>query len=80
MHLLAIENFIQNKTRSHGANSIEHNSLSNIGVGNAILQPFSCFQLILGAIVKNEDWGTCGGCKSLLVWRLDGIFTFNLAW
>ncbi|CAM6036710.1 unnamed protein product [Sphagnum compactum] len=30
LHLLAIENSMQDKTRSHGANSMEHNSLSTL--------------------------------------------------
>jgi hypothetical protein len=67
LHLLAIENSMHDKTRSHGANSMEHNSLSNKGV-NSILQqlPCSTSNEIMGATMKDGDWPHVADAKRCL--------------
>jgi hypothetical protein len=67
LHLLAIENSMQNMTRSHGANSMEHNSLSSKGV-NSILQQLPCSSSveIMGATVKDGDWPHVADAKACL--------------
>jgi hypothetical protein len=67
LQLLAIENSMQDKTRSHGANSMEHNSLSSRGV-NSVLQQLPCSTSaeILGATVKDGDWPQAANAKACL--------------
>ncbi len=67
LHLLAIENSMQDKIRSHGTNSMEHNSLNTRGV-NSILQQLPCSTSteILGAIVKDGDWPHVADVKTCL--------------
>lgn len=58
---------MQDKTRSHGANSMEHNSLSSRGV-NSVLQQLPCSTSaeILGATVKDGDWPHAANAKACL--------------